>query len=1306
MSNGITSILNSHYNSNIKNFDIDIESENLKTVMLKIGEVPDIIKSEDSEDEKNQKIADYYKDLPRIKKLKLDPEVYKKNKFTTKDKRNLVEKCTIDFEQYYNLISDKNKELWQDADQWTKYKLLPANIKGEILEGLRKFDYSQIEGMPEDFENNIKRLGDLDDYFESYGKCRRFILRFIYEHILCKNEDERFAYNTSTQDFVDKIPLGFRDEEKIGLQRLKDWLWDNKKSSSLGQNDLLVNPQSKDKNEDHKNEQLITNTFHQIVRKVCKENKAILDFITKEKMDRLLPNLYEDCGASLLGFYKRLAKAEVEFKWTFDSDNSKNIYFLIGEFKNIFKNIDNSSLSDADIIKKQNFNNTLKEIEKIKVVKNDNSKDPNKQKEHTKTATPIFNHFINYNLYRRQFIEGWEEISKLKVCELGGGFVFTQEQRDQVKEVLKDYLPIQFDPITTYPNIDESKNKWSTIDKEITDIQNEIKNIDPKYITITQKDKEGKIIDGISIKSANNLFQGSFDKRIDEIPESDWYIDFFGKKVWKKPSGQAKEIIWNKFKAGNKFLMWEKANEEISKLANKNIQQFESNILKQIQDKDETKYICLREYAGWIYVKLTLKTVSIAHPLIRENLIKKISQLASTISGFAYNLERSGFENQSIYLSDFLTPPTTEGSDFKSSAYLATTKNGNSLSLALSFGKSILRDDQSNNKALVYTFDEQNDKIANKFNLENSQKIANQNDKTIAKIIVLPKWDNQKDKLNKENLEYFDYEYWNIKEPLAYKSFTKPNINIGIGEPEFNFPLHFGVNQSRKYFWNNVRGTQNEKGEKPKDKDGNEIENNQIHNIFNPNSRLKVSSMRLIRKHNPIRNVWEYYLSLAIYRLEEANEKCLPKEIKNEIIGVDIGENTLLAMGTIDYSGQNITSNFPVLQHIHNYKTSASNLIYQSKEDLRIHNYLKPETRLMLKNKTNSIRNQAAGFATKTVLSGTIVVVEGEYLASTKNKYENEDKIHNQIVKRLAVDFPKKTVDKLKCEIPCSKIFGGKKLPILDSKIDGKNIKGIEIANNHSNVDDLFSNTITQLTSQICSNCGCVAGKFRDVEKFKKDLFSSKQQFELKSYIKLNNYDDQLKLNLVTWSRKNEFEYLYNWSIKLDKLPKDTTTKEFRDIESQNKYKTELLKLITEPNDKKLKEKLEPTKSVLSPLCWRPKWYYGNIDKFRCFLCDFVCECDDQAGINIARFKLFNNLFYNDLGNFDRSKFNNEYLKIKSNFEKLSDENKKEIGKIKVEQKDEEFLRTFWYQTQLATHGYDEHGNSKWNIIPAQKPLN
>lgn len=151
----------------------------------------------------------------------------------------------------------------------------------------------------------------------------------------------------------------------------------------------------------------------------------------------------------------------------------------------------------------------------------------------------------------------------------------------------------------------------------------------------------------------------------------------------------------------------------------------------------------------------------------------------------------------------------------------------------------------------------------------------------------------------------------------------------------------------------------------------------------------------------------------------------------------------------------------------------------------------------------------------------------------------------------------------------------------------------------------------------------------------------------------------------------------------------------YRQTIAQNKSKQKILNIINNKEIKleKAKEELKKTIRKLtensgeySPFHYRSKWYYDNTDMYKCQICGNFCDCDQQASLNIARFRLFENTYFVD-GKFDTRKA------------------KEVIGRKKSSQWEEKDFLVNWYQSQLALHGYDDNGYANWNKPKIQKEI-
>lgn len=1176
---GITRILNDHYNSNIANFETNIESENLKTVMLKIGERP-----VGDADQYLANVDQYLAKLPNYKQKRLQGI----KKLSTQDKRLAINKAApqdfADFRVPYN--------------NWGNYQRLGNKQKGDLLTKLGLHNQVGLENWEETEKNKISKLKELDDWFTGYGQTRRFILSQIYAS-WC---DEKGDYCQSSQDIFALI-------EKVN-EADKDKL-------SIATYDRIIVIEKAENREQLKPEQTqkLTNAFHNWVRDFVQKNDEIIVKIKAVKMDRLRPNLYEDVSSGLVGFFRKLIRAECQYEIElpklrtfidrlktfnkacdpqFSDWDKSDIYgeiiqtYLEQSFRSVLREAqkNNTPIVKADYQTKGNpkvniyfeFLQTIRNAESLKSKSAIDLLRFNNVYNQLRTTCELIKHHVKQQKDFELMFKKKDKIVKLITTN-----------RDKTKTLIEHKAtedgifakidPIFFDPKTSFPQY-EDKNTLESLTREISDLFEKINNhkstTELSIIEITKKkifkapflfinnkilNKNGKPIpqNGISQeiidkeqKSPNGFAHKTFDE---------YYILAFKGRWDYRDNVLVKEDPIDSYLNATKKII-EQARIEQSKIA---IKIYDSTI--------KGDYTLLRDYAGWIWVEMRILIEEIIDYSVRDRLIKEISQLASRISGFAYNLERDEFENQSIYLSDFYTKPESSdkfSNEFKSNCYLYTNESKNSLGLALDFENTIKQKSNSFKKALVYTFDPEADV------------------KRLADKQILPKWNRQDDKINKDGqLIFFDYEYWNQEVPLAYKSFTKPNIDITIADSAFDFPLRFGKNQSRKYFWNKSRGT---------GKEGKNLEN-QVHHIFESNSRLKVSSMRLIRKHNPIKEAWEYYLSLAIYRLEGATVEFDLTKSKS-IVGVDFGENQLAAFTHSDLQGKYISSrNFDEKLTKHTLELHRE-MEKQIKED----NFADSKIRRKLGNKLKSAVQKASSDMLKLNLDNNIVVFEQDATGNRKHISTGKEGIgFKKTTLMKGFKLLERSKFKSQAEIKPSQILNS--IPKLqDAKINTKDILGL---------------VPTQLTSSICSICGfCHANESKST--FSKKLSEKINLEEFTSHLVENKITETIDIRKYTkdyiGSKISRYEDLFviDLKTKIAKINNKIETTFAQEIEE---FKTAY----------NLTSETKLPKSILGLFAHRPKWFEGDVETFRCINCGHIefRSCDRQAALNIARWRVY-----------------------------------------------------------------------------------
>lgn len=1043
---GITSILNNHYNQYQDSFEVDIISKNLKTAVLKIGEIPSELENPNKIQSSDEIWEAYFRELPKVKKSKL-------SKF---------------------------------------------------------YDTSKGTGLLDQLKEEGQKLNQLSEYLENYGDLRRKILETIYEEVL---SDKKEGFNCNSiifRDLVSKNP----EFQKLYSELVKQ------ENERLKKAQTATTPI---------NQHQITNYIHNWLRNYIEHCELINSDENYKKLRHLLPNLAEDIGNSLFGFFRRLISAELQFRDKFNSNLRNALVEFKTDYKPLIKKPANQfkiTISKSKGIFDQNYESLNQNIARLEELLKKYDAEGKKTNKPEVEIADIFEYnsvIIELRILINYFAQQ-DKMSQLigifrpkdykaKVFKKNIGFVeknFNPYKKGVFYEVLDSVF---FDPKTTYPRYERINS--------IDELEQYLKNFCQE---IEDQKRLGEHKVDINYLQKNKIFKEPFDTDT----SSEYIKDKNGKKTtnFKKP-----EEIENKYADLNpranahyqvfcgsqeiKSLMKDRNLEQVEKINNEFFYWLEENFekytsMKRWDVKENKNYKSLESLADWYWVKYRLEIEKIADFTVRNAFIKKCSEMRTLIADFGYNLERGGFETQAMYLSDFYNPPSSPDKKFKSNTYLYTNATKNRLRLALSFNQPIESSDNQDKQALVYTYQQARDP-----------------EKELEKL-----W---KDGGNDTELKYFHYDFWNEpseanpelrsiksigksesdKGKPAYSYFNKIEL-CPIGESEFDFGLQFGINQSRKYFWNKAR----------KDQTG----NINVHDIFDPESRLKISSMRLSKRFNPIRQTWEFYLNLAIYRLEKAKvtEQAIIKKHQDQgtglnTYGFDVGENNFVAFGTVDREGREIDTDKSYLEekklaHITSNKQFINKTIEKAKEQNEANNFIQPDIRKKMNNKLKSVSKQLASSITKLALSGEYVVFEDNIGKKGKIKIGNRGNspiefITNSIQRTL----PPKVTQKLTHECDFNKDH------LIKDKIIIK-------------PDSLFGFVPTTNSSNICSNCCVVHPADNKIinstqikfEKLIQDLFQRKSN---QSVVDLEKFYKVQSLYEISKSDKKWFRY------NLDKAP-------------------------------------------------------------------------------------------------------------------------------------------------------------------------
>ena len=532
------------------------------------------------------------------------------------------------------------------------------------------------------------------------------------------------------------------------------------------------------------------------------------------------------------------------------------------------------------------------------------------------------------------------------------------------------------------------------------------------------------------------------------------------------------------------------------------------------QPPGQKNFALLREFAGWIAVRAIAAGLPLKEKE-RKDLSFNVNLVCSQIQT-CFNEFEPDFHQESIYLSGMYRDLTN------SCGFLYTNLENQNLSLLVDFENTI-QAGNVNVKTLIYTNDQDQEYA---FDKDNPLEYINYNK---------PLWKSQSVDLNTKTL--------------------------------FNLPLHFGLNQSRKYFWNKLRV---------------DAKGQNVHNIFDVASRLKISSMRLIKKHDPIKSVWEYYLSLAIYRLEESQVN-LDLEKSKSIVGVDFGENQLAAFTSTDLNGKKISSR--------NFDESLTKHVLeihdQIEKQIEVENYASPILRKKLGNKLKSSIQRASSQILKLNLDNNIVVFEQD--AKGKDKHISFTKGSKGFQKTTLLKgfrLLQRSASKARAEVDPNIILTNA-LNITKIKIDKKDLLGI---------------VPTYKTSDICSNCTHHEDHEKQID-----------QRALKNlFINNSNIDTLNLLDYVPYEKFSITAHSDLFSLDLNKISNDYNKTTFKE-----EIRNWVAKQSINPN-----EKMTFIKAMFAK---RPTWFEGNVETYRCLNCGHIeyKSCDVQAGLNIARWRAF-----------------------------------------------------------------------------------
>jgi hypothetical protein len=787
----------------------------------------------------------------------------------------------------------------------------------------------------------------------------------------------------------------------------------------------------------------------------------------------------------------------------------------------------------------------------------------------------------------------------------------------------KKILPLGFDPKASFPKFEEPK-KLSDLVEAVEKMVEEV---------VSDRDYEMRK-NTIKIKNVQRLFR-------DAILDKDG-VDLSEQKL--SPSAWARKHIdqeykrWDTLSNGDKNKniqakkSFQSAYESICKTARDKIQTYAQEVEKLQQDwltiSDNQRDLSpIRELVRWysVYVKMVLFPLNSKENFVfdRKTKQRKKSWVADiNNSEYVQMLEEANLlltqiqgvwkefdaptHSQSIYLTGFYRKPG-DGCAFLGVKTLGSEKS-----------EGVKRGETAQNEESRGFFSRLFSKPVEPAPSQTKQKHQLQ--------LLLSFSDTFSEPSESGTLNYLTY----TKEgqpytfddalPLMHWEYNTPHLSPISTTPEgesFVFDLQFGKNQLRKYIW------------------GNQFDDH--YHIFNPNSRLKLTSMRLMKKYNSKTSEWEYFVSLALYRLESTTKaSSKPVNEKQYIIGVDSGENQLLSYAKIDRDGYCLERGN--LSELESLSKRIKQMEKQKKSSLRERNYVDHTLRRGIKNAMNfGVRYGSSRILRDLLTEDCIVVMESE---SKGKGHSGKQGVRSTLTKLFELN--NRTTLKSRQEIDVYQVMNGL-IPAIESK-------KIEVKR-----EDAFGVVNSENTSKLCSNCGSlfsVDGKLEnyiDIESLHGDLFAVKTvgelpaQLDLKRYLldkdknnpNLNQTGENLSRSSNTYPEIFTVDLKKTMYVTLDTSRELSKKKGFKYLdksytESISFWDALRLMLEVKDQEKKVKnhsinlenEKEKWIKSLFNP---RIPWYHDSdgVENFRCLYCGNYEPCDPQASLNIARRRLY-----------------------------------------------------------------------------------
>jgi hypothetical protein len=990
-----------------KNLSSDINSEDLLTLKFKV-EIPKALDTNNHHSLESTK--EYIKSLPAHKYRKL-----------------LLQYGILSLDNTAIITELKEIRKHNETKSFPLGKLQSQELKKSYITLKRSKSKSDIiSELAEQMMLSNNRTTNLDPWFDNYKTVRRYLLSEIHKIWKQKTitEIENVINNQlKSENSTELINL----LKKIISKKINDFNQGKKYKDGLKKEFNLKNQQG-------------YSLLHQYSKSILKQslginledskiNNSQLVTLIKEKVlkndtefsNQFLSNIYDDVANGLYQYIIKLIFAE-EKLLKLKEINSKEYFKLTGLFfyLNKIKDIKYLESRIIGIIRNKVEKKQLSHEKEVRLKAQLNLKLKKFFNEYINNYDDFVNQttVFNYNSRLSNFISIYSELKKYFITHsnhskpnefepindfnknLNDGQkkkLQTFTNKDNFRDIIPDLQHLKFDPNTSFPNY---KDRIS-LTELIADLKKDYDQYSQKINNAYNKTK----LDKLKFSQLHIIInQNKIFKQIQLFKKTDEIDDIVSKAREHFNKGKKAKIpdkYWldyvNQFEKNN-----QECNDNIfdtyTKIANNT---------KPIKDYSKSLYRLSKIlYVKFVLVMLPgLKLDNPPFDYFQE--LININKKLTLIQSYWRDLEVPRTRD-TIYLSDFYSRPENANSLL----LFNTNKSGfGSMELFLNFGKNCNQFEEnknSNKVALNYTYpkDDLVEITNNKI-----EELTNQSDNLDQFLIDQAKVD-AKDGI-------FNYHLWNLTtEPTKYKEFTKPNLthidNLKVDfKNNFLFNIHIGNNQKIKYL-NNFNITKQ---------------------IINPETHLKLSSIKLIKEKSTINNITriDYYAVLSIYQLTDLScEKTATIQSQPRIIGVDLGTYQAVSYGIIDNEGYILDKDYnrtTFKQLYNNYVENPNSVDYlfpfaqlsskffeltKKRQKLTTNNnstYIDLELRKKFSHLSASSQKQIIAQLIKEVIKGNQVIFEENANDTSKRTkkighvYEqtlmNGPKIYNRLIDKL-----------------------------------------------------------------------------------------------------------------------------------------------------------------------------------------------------------------------------------------------------------------------------------------------------------------